>query len=205
MKLYIVRHGESVGNVAGIHQSGQTQLSEHGTRQAKIVAERFKKIPVDVIISSDYIRAAKTAEMISRTVNKTVEHTPLLRELKRPTILEGKHMHDPSIQKTKKALEENSHVLDWHHSDEENPFDFKKRVIEFIKFISARKEHNIAVVTHGMFLRMLTAVLMLGEDADIDQYYKIINIFKLQNTGITVWEKRDEWRLITWNDHAHLG
>lgn len=201
----MVRHGESVGNIAGVHQSGQTQLSEHGVRQARIVAERFKNISVNIIFSSDYIRAAKTADMISRAVNKPVHHTPLLRELKRPTVLEGKHMHDPSIQKTKRELEENSHKMDWHHSDEENPYDFKKRVIEFIDFISLQKERNIVVVTHGMFLRMMTAVLLLGYDVDIDLYYKMSSIFKLQNTGITVWEKREEWRLITWNDHAHLG
>lgn len=204
MKLYMVRHGESTGNMTGVHQSGQTQLSEHGMKQAKKVAARFKNIPVDTIFSSDYIRAAVTAEMISLAVSKEVHHIPLLREFKRPTELEGKHMHDPSIQKTKKLMEENSRDIHWHHSDEENTFDFKNRVIQFIEFISSQKERSIVVVTHGMFLRMMAAVLMLGPHEDIDLYRKIMNIFKLQNTGITVWEKRDEWRLVTWNDHAHL-
>ena len=62
MKLYFVRHGESQGNVAGIHQSGSVALSENGIIQAQKVAERFATIAIDVIFASDYTRALETAK-----------------------------------------------------------------------------------------------------------------------------------------------
>lgn len=79
--LYLIRHGETVDNVAQIMQ-GQTQgcLTEHGREQAEEVAARLAKEKIDAIVSSDLRRAIQTAEIISTRHGLPVSVTPLLRE-----------------------------------------------------------------------------------------------------------------------------
>lgn len=79
--LYLIRHGETVDNVAQIMQ-GQTQgcLTEHGREQAEEVAARLAKVKIDAIVSSDLRRAIQTAEIISTRHGLPVSVTPLLRE-----------------------------------------------------------------------------------------------------------------------------
>lgn len=62
-KIYLVRHGQSIGNAEGLYQ-GHTNmgLSEAGKEQANLTAERLKNINIDFIYSSDLIRAHDTAE-----------------------------------------------------------------------------------------------------------------------------------------------
>lgn len=79
--LYLIRHGETVDNVAQIMQ-GQTQgcLTEHGREQAEEVAARLAEEKIDAIVSSDLRRAIQTAEIISTRHGLPVSVTPLLRE-----------------------------------------------------------------------------------------------------------------------------
>lgn len=206
MNVYFVRHGESEGNVASVHQSGKTKLTANGLKQAAMMAQRFSKITVDVIFSSDYDRAAKTAEQISLVTEKPVIHTPLLREVKRPSELEGKSHYDPAIKKLKKLLDEHANDPAWHYSDEENMHDLINRAQQSLDFIAARKEENIVVVSHGVFLRLLVSTMMYGTQAPLSFYEAFIKFTKHQNTGITFCRNIDgNWKLISWNDHAHLG
>ncbi len=206
MKIYFVRHGESKGNRARVHQSGTTELSDYGIKQAKRVAKRFKRISVDAIYSSDYSRAAKTAEAISFTLQKEIIHNPLLRELKRPSEIEGKHVLDTSIEHIKHLLKKNEEDSHWHFSDEENLFDFRERVRLFLQFIIQTPHRNIVAVTHGMFLRMALAIIMIGTEEHIRVYNKIINALRLNNTGITVCAyEHGTWRIVSVNDTTHLN
>jgi len=63
--LYIVRHGQSMGNIQGI-MTGQTdvKLSELGKKQATVTAEYLKNIHFDTAYSSDLSRAYETAQEI---------------------------------------------------------------------------------------------------------------------------------------------
>ena len=81
--MWIVRHGQSAGNVAraaalaaGAHQIGlevrdvDIPLSELGFRQAEAVGRWFATLPAaerpEVVIASPYVRARQTAETICR-------------------------------------------------------------------------------------------------------------------------------------------
>ena len=62
-KIYFIRHGESLGNAARkILGHTDLDLSELGYRQAFATAEHLKDIHIDVIYSSDLMRAMHTAE-----------------------------------------------------------------------------------------------------------------------------------------------
>ena len=65
MKIYLVRHGETDWNQAGLLQ-GQTDiaLNAQGLEQAHDAAERLKKVPFEIAFCSPLIRAKRTAEII---------------------------------------------------------------------------------------------------------------------------------------------
>lgn len=206
MKFYLVRHGESVGNALAIHQDAMTPLSEIGESQALMMAHRFKKIPIDTILSSDYVRAKQTAGAISLVVNKSVEESVLLREIRRPSELIGKSIHEDGVTLIKQQIENHRDDPAWHYSDEENFFDFYSRARQCLKFLGQREENNIVVVTHGLFLCMLISCIVFENDLTPVLFEKMYHQFHNQNTGITMCEFDDHrWQLITWNDHSHLG
>lgn len=81
IKLYLVRHGETVANKAHILQ-GQTdgELNETGRAQAREVREKMKGSAIDVYVASDLQRAIETCRIIAGDDRKNVVTTPLLRE-----------------------------------------------------------------------------------------------------------------------------
>lgn len=205
MKFYFVRHGESSGNAERLHQNRNTELSESGKSQAKTLSNRFKTIPVDLIISSPYERAKKTAEIINLELQKPLEISELFRERKRPTEIEGLTYDDPQAVLIKNQIINNFHNPDFRHSDEETFFDLKNRAKEVLSFLEKQPVENILVVTHGDFLRFILGVIIFEEDFKPNQAIKMSEALLGNNTGITLCEFKDRWRVITWNDHAHLG
>ena len=69
-EIYLIRHGESLGNLRGQFQ-GQTDwdLTELGYKQAECAAKVFDNIHVDVVYASDLQRAFHTAETVAKRKN----------------------------------------------------------------------------------------------------------------------------------------
>lgn len=207
MKVYFVRHAESTHNAAGLHQNAETELSPLGKRQAEILRDRIKSIPVDIIIASPFVRTQQTTAIINEALKKEVLVSDLLREAKRPTELEGREKHEPEVVRIKKLVKEHDDDPRWHYSDEENIFDLRRRAIAFVEWIEKRREASILVVTHGHIVRTAIAVMVWGREVPLSITRPLLRSFRLSNAGITLCEFDDQkgWRLITWNDHAHLG
>lgn len=205
MRIYFVRHGESCHNAANIFQPGTVPLSEKGMEQARVVAERFRSISIDAIIASDYERAHQTAKEIARTTGKRITLTELARERRTPSEIQGKSHHDPEARGIHELSNKHFGDPDYHYSDEENFYDLKARAIRLIEYLKGTSKENLAVVLHGTILRCVVAVMMFGETLTSKEFSRF-TFFFLQNTGITVCDwKGDAWRLVTWNDQAHLG
>lgn len=66
MKLIIIRHGETEGNVRRILAGTRDKLTAKGINQAKKLALRLKDEKIDAIFSSPLIRAKETAQIIAR-------------------------------------------------------------------------------------------------------------------------------------------
>ena len=99
MKLYLARHGQTEYNAMSLHQHGDVELSELGIKQAKVLAKRFSKIPIDLIYSSPMTRAKKTAEIINKNLKKEIIYTDFLKEKKNPSEIVGKKGENYEIQK----------------------------------------------------------------------------------------------------------
>jgi broad specificity phosphatase PhoE len=80
--LWLVRHGESTWNVAGLAQGqhDQAELTERGLRQASDTAWRFRDHPIRAIYASDLRRALQTAAAFVVVVGVPVFADARLRE-----------------------------------------------------------------------------------------------------------------------------
>jgi probable phosphoglycerate mutase len=80
--LWLVRHGESTWNVAGLAQGqhDQAELTERGLRQASDAALRFRDHPIRAIYASDLRRARQTAAAFAAVVGLPVFADARLRE-----------------------------------------------------------------------------------------------------------------------------
>ena len=204
--MYFVRHGESRDNIKRIHQTGTTPLSDLGRRQAHTVAGRFANIPIDAAFSSDYLRASDTARAIRNVITVRIKHLDLLREVKRPTELEGLPHNDREAIRVHDLIHQHRTEPDWHYSDEENFFDLRNRANRVIDFLNKRQHKNVLVVSHGIMLRTIVGAMVFGEYFTPDIYDRMCIQMRIKNTGITLCERtRHGWKLVVWNDHAHLG
>lgn len=151
--IFFVRHASSVGNENNEYQHLHSPLSKTGRTQAKLVAERFRTIPIDLVITSPLERAAETARYIAETNQLQITIEPLFQEILRPSILRGQRKGSEETATIKLFLEANWAHQSARHSDEENFYDLRSRALSALEYLIARPEENLLVVTHGTFLR----------------------------------------------------
>lgn len=81
-QLILVRHGETVHNVAGIAQGwNDSALSPAGQEQVRRLAERLATMGIDAIYSSSLQRALSTARVISERTGAGIQILDDLREM----------------------------------------------------------------------------------------------------------------------------
>jgi len=82
IKLILIRHGESDGNVQGRFSGFKdVELTKKGIWQAERLAYRLKEVPVDSVYCSDLKRAHHTAEIIFRDRGIDIITSSNLREI----------------------------------------------------------------------------------------------------------------------------
>lgn len=133
--FYLVRHGQSEGNIDPIRQGAGSPLSPEGYAQAAFIAARCRKLPIEAIVSSTFSRASETARLIGEAVGKPVEHSDLFVERRRPSEQLGKPKDHPESLEIQKAMEANLEVPSFHFSDEENFEDLKARATSALAYL----------------------------------------------------------------------
>jgi probable phosphoglycerate mutase len=80
--LWLIRHGESTWNIAGLAQghNDEAELTERGLRQAADAAAQFGYRPVRAIYASDLRRAQQTAAAFAAVLGLPVQADRRLRE-----------------------------------------------------------------------------------------------------------------------------
>jgi broad specificity phosphatase PhoE len=185
-------------------------LTDHGHEQARLVAERCREMPIGVIIASTMVRAHDTASYISKELNLEPTYNDLFIEAQGPS--EYRNLprdHAEGIQ-FDQEMQVRFEDPDWRFSDAENFHDLKTRALAALELLAAREEENVLVVTHGFFMRIMIACVVLGPELTAKECRGFIRAFHMENTGVSVFgfeEKNKErpWWVWTWNDHAHLS
>lgn len=208
--IYLVRHGESEHNAGEIWKEGDALLTERGRAQARLVGERCAQLDIDCIVASNLIRAKDTASIINERVGKPIEYNDSFSERRHHSDFVGKRKDDPEVRRMERYLFDKLHIPGFRHSDEENADDLVARTKEALKYLERHDKDNILVVTHSMFSRALAACVIFGDAVTGHEIARCMRVFAFANTGISILrfdpnDKLNEWRLIVWNDHAHLG
>ncbi|MBF8250258.1 MAG: hypothetical protein HW400_859 [Candidatus Levybacteria bacterium] len=206
--IYFVRHGETENNAKNIRQGPEGPLSEKGRAQALATALRFPKHKgrPQVIISSPYERTKETAEIIAKELRMSVEYSDLLVERKNPSEIIGHEAEEREVRQIIDRIDKSYHADDLRYSDEENFIDLKKRAKKLLTYIIGRKEKRIIMITHGNFLKMVVSCMLYGDELTASKY-NTLNYFNPINNAsmaicsyITHWFKKNEWKLLVWND-----
>lgn len=207
--IYFVRHGETEFNAKNIRQGPKGHLTEKGRAQALNTAFRFPKEKgrPQVIISSPYERTKETAEIIARELNiKKIEYCDLLKERRNPSEIVGHSGKEKEVKEIIDRIDKSYHADDLRISDEENFTDLKKRAKKLLKYITRRKEKRIIMVTHNIFLKMVASFMLYGKKLTASQYNNLSYFNPINNASMAIcsytphWFKKDEWKIIVWND-----
>lgn len=204
-KVYFVRHGQSEGNVGPTRQSPESPLTNLGKEQSQKLAERLIHLELDLLVSSPFKRTLETAKIISEKTNIEIIENELFIERKRPSEqinqLKDSNNNITSEQEYNKAFKENK-----KYKDGESFEEIVQRAKDALDFLNEQPYENIIVVTHGVFLRVICALMVLKDSITAENCFEMMTTLKTANTGITVIEKdvHNNWQLVTWNDHAHF-
>ena len=183
-QIYFIRHAESANNV-NKNYHGENNLTDRGREQTKILAERLREIPIDLLIVTSKKRSQQTTEIINASLNAPVKENDLFTE------------KDEEFEKMSVGLERTECFA-----------NLCRRSKEAISFLEELPEKKIVIVTHGRFLKFLTAYILLKENLSEETAVLFMLHTGMGNTGITMFKydpEKTHWRLITWNDHGHLG
>ena len=190
MALFLIRHGETLGNARRIVQHPDAPLSPRGVEQAERLARRLAHEGIAHIVSSDYARARATAEPLRSVTGAPLSFEPLLQERNfgdlrgTPYAELGFDMFAPGYAPPDGETWEVFHTR-------------VDRAWARVQSLAEKTEGHLAVVTHGLVCRSLAARhLTLADGAVAPERW--------ENTSLTVVECPAPWRVRLLNCIAHL-
>ncbi|MBJ9569438.1 adenosylcobalamin/alpha-ribazole phosphatase [Citrobacter sp. Cb041] len=161
MRLWLVRHGETEANVAGLYSGhAPTPLTERGIAQAQTLGTLLRNVPVDNVLCSELERAHHTTQLILAEREVPVRNMPELNEMFFGD-WEMRHHRDLAREDA-----ENYAVWcnDWQNATPTNGEGFQafsQRVERFIAQLADYKAcQNLLVVSHQGVLSVLIARLL---------------------------------------------
>ncbi len=185
MRLILVRHGETIENINGICQ-GQMDgtLSSEGLLQVQRLAERLKNEKIDVIYTSDLKRTVDTTSEIF----KHHSQTPLYTDKRLRERYFGSYQGKIFPENRKELIVP---------IDAESDKKLFERVADFYIEISLKhREQAVLIVSHGVTLRTLLAV--------IQNIPSIDSVEPLKNASISIINIDTQTQFITVNSTSHL-
>lgn len=192
-QLIVVRHGETLHNVAGIAQGwNDSALSERGQLQVRRLAERIASLAPTALYSSPLGRALSTANAIAEATGLAVQQLDDLREMSYGG-WEGKSFLD--------VRRDDLEIYQRWISDPECPCpdgeshnDVRRRLERAIAGVNSDRP---ILVTHGTAIRIGATVLLdapMSISRHLAQDNAALNLF--------VW-RADRWVMKVWNDTSH--
>ena len=191
VSIFLIRHGETEDNAARVVQLPSSPLSKRGRAQAERLARRLASVGIVHVVSSDFPRAAATAEAVQRASGAPLSFEPLLQE-RNFGDLRGTPYADLGVD---------MFAEDYAPPRGETWAAFHQRVDqawERVQALASRIDGHLAVVTHGLVCRSLTArhlTLAAGDTVPL----------RWENAAVTIAEGPAPWRVCLLNCVAHLA
>lgn len=186
-RLLLWRHGQTAWNLERRWQ-GQinTELDETGLAQAAESAPRVAAYRPDLIVSSDLLRASRTAEELTRLVDRAPDFDPRLRER---DFGPWQGLTTPEIQRRYPEYVERPGGLSLvDHPEVESHDDLIKRVsLAVADAVERVGAGTVVLVTHGGSARVAMGTL-LGWPREVWP-----TVSGLRNCGICELRRTDRW------------
>lgn len=188
MKLYMIRHGQSVTNLE-VRYTGwaQVELTDKGRQDAERAGQFLRPIPFDRVYASDLIRAVHTAKIALPGCEPI--QTPLLREIGLGTL--EKRSITECTETYGEALAQHRLSYDYTAYGGENHQMIRDRVRDFFTLLEENPADHIAAFAHAGTL--LTAMdVVFG--ARLERKH-----LRCPNCCIAIFVyENDRWALQTW-------
>ena len=163
MKLVLVRHGESVGNITQVLQSREEPLTERGREQARQVAAHLAtRDDVAAIYASPLARALETSQIIGTAVELTPRPDEALAEISVGDAA-GLTFQEWSARFPEEATRFHKEGLDYAFPGGESGRQLGARTAAAIDRIIATHRHEpgaVVIVSHGGALSWILAHLL---------------------------------------------
>ena len=184
MRVYIVRHGESVNNFQKLWTGWlDVPLTEKGVNDAEKAKSFIGGVDFDKVYSSDLIRAVETAKIALPSYS--LETSPLLREVNVGSIA-GSPISTVSSEKRVFAA-----LNGYSEYGGETKEEFQSRIRKFTKELETKDFKNVAIFSHAGWLRGF-----LDEVVGVTLPRKNI---VCANCAIGIFEfEKDVWKLHSW-------
>lgn len=206
MRIYLVRHAESMGNISGVLSSTTDfALTEKGKCQARRAGEVLRRELSGGNVAaycSPQMRAKQTLSEILNCLEQSsvaVTESIDLREMDLG-ILEGMPFEEQERNYPQVDLARGLSVLQ-APGGESYP-EIRRRVLRFLEQYgpSFDNQENVIICSHGITLRVLTNLLLQRPDEDVN----ILNW--MENTAITILESEKGAPFVPRciNNYAHL-
>lgn len=207
MRLYLIRHAESYGNIKGkIISTTDFELTEKGIDQSRRIGQeicsKLQGKPIAAYCSA-LARARQTLMEILCCIgreNIEITETDTLKEMDLG-LLEGMSWEERREKYPEVDLDKKLSLLQAPCG--ESFKDVKNRCKIFVEQYLEKEadEKNVIIVSHGITLRILTNFLLKRPDEDIN----FLNW--MENTALTeliLEEESHTCQLVRLNDYSHL-
>ncbi len=170
MKIYLIRHGETTGDVEDRYGGDyDDNLSPKGIRESSLLAKKLKGKGIQIIYVSPRIRAIETASIVNKSLHIQLKIVNNLSERNNYGILTGlikseaKRLHPKEVKELEKGI---NHQV----KNSESYTHFKKRIAKTFKEITNKSKYQtIAIITHGGPIRcIIREMLKAGELTELN-------------------------------------
>lgn len=185
MDVYLVRHGQTDGNVGRRHQHPDTSLNELGRAQAIVAADTIAALKPSHLITSTQVRALETARVIASVTDLIPTDNSLFEELHQPASMQGVRQI---------GLHAFGHAVFWFLGvrsatmhDGETYEAFVERLAGARTYLEALPtDSRVVIVSHSVFVNFFVEHMRHPKRMNVVRAaICFLNVIRLKNTSIT--------------------
>ncbi|HEY80008.1 MAG TPA: histidine phosphatase family protein [Anaerolineae bacterium] len=197
--LYLIRHGETDANVAGVWQgSTDSPLNARGEAQARALARHLadERLPIAAIYTSPLQRARQTATIIARALGDV----PVIVDsgLAEFHLGEWEGLTYEQLREEKQLWKRMGEDPDFAPPGGESARDFAMRLLHSIQtIVQTHAGESVGVVGHGGAMATALALLLDGDGSRWRDYL-------MHNASLSKLLFDPEPRLLFFSDVSHL-
>ncbi|MBW2964524.1 histidine phosphatase family protein [Candidatus Woesearchaeota archaeon] len=169
MKVYIIRHGETTGDVENRYGGDyDDHLTDKGKQQSTDLAEKLRGKGIQRMFYSPRHRARETAGILAKALDVVMIEVPDLRERNHYGILTGLVKSEALAKYPEEVAKLKAAPLHHHVKNSEAYEAFRDRVVRAFDECIGQPYDTIAIVSHGGPIKcFIREVLKLGEMKDL--------------------------------------